>query len=60
MRLKPVAFVDLSYKLTKDLALNTAVNHGLDKNLSDVKWYQVGRNSIHAGDYYQTAQFTTR
>lgn len=49
----------MSYKLTKDLTLNTAVNNVLDKDFSEVKLYQVGRNSTYAGDYYQTAQSTT-
>ncbi|ECY6091197.1 TonB-dependent receptor, partial [Salmonella enterica subsp. enterica serovar Enteritidis] len=43
----------MSYKLTKDLTLNTAVNNLLDKDFSEVKLYQVGRNSTYAGDYYQ-------
>ena len=49
----------LSYKLTKELTLNTAVNNVLDKDFSDVTLYQVGRNSTYAGDYFQTAQSTT-
>ncbi|EMU1127618.1 TonB-dependent receptor [Citrobacter sp. CK184] len=49
----------LSYKLTKDLTLNTAVNNVLDKDFSDVKLYQSGRSSTYAGDYFQTAQSTT-
>ncbi|MFV4863697.1 TonB-dependent receptor [Citrobacter portucalensis] len=54
-----VVDMGMSYKLTKDLTLNTAVNNVLDKDFSEVKLYQVGRNSTYAGDYYQTAQSTT-
>ena len=49
----------LSYKLTKGLTLNAAVNNLLDKDFSDVTLYQSGRSSTYAGDYFQTAQSTT-
>ena len=48
----------MSYKLTKDLTLNTAVPVACN-DFSEVKLLPVGRDDPYAGDYYQTAQSTT-
>jgi len=48
-----------SYRITPQLTVNGTINNLLDKDFSSVSLYQSGRNSIYAGDYFQTLASTT-
>lgn len=48
-----------TYRITPQLTINGTVNNLLDKDFSKVSLYQSGRNSMYAGDYFQTQAYTT-
>ncbi|AYW18964.1 TonB-dependent receptor [Klebsiella sp. P1CD1] len=48
-----------TYRITPELTINGTVNNLLDKDFSKVRLYQSGRNSMYAGDYFQTQAYTT-
>ncbi|EIX4510766.1 TonB-dependent receptor [Escherichia coli] len=49
----------ITWKVTNSLTLNSSVNNILNKDFSDVRLYTSGKNSLYAGDYFQTASSTT-
>lgn len=48
-----------AYRVTPQLTVNGTINNLLDKDFSKVYLYQSGRNSVYAGDYFQTLASTT-
>ncbi len=48
-----------AYRISPQLTVNGTVNNLLDKDFSKVSYYQSGRNSMYAGDYFQTLASTT-
>lgn len=48
-----------SYKLSKDVTLNGAVNNLLDKDFTKTHVYTVGSSTTTAGDYFTSSQSTT-
>ncbi|KFC94507.1 TonB-dependent outer membrane ferrienterochelin/colicin receptor [Leminorella grimontii ATCC 33999 = DSM 5078] len=48
-----------SYKISKDVTLNGAVNNLFDKDFTKTYVYKVGSGTTTAGDYFTSAQSTT-
>ncbi|ENZ0463832.1 TonB-dependent receptor [Salmonella enterica] len=59
LKASTVADIGASWKVMKNLTLNTVVNNILDKDFSGVEAYKVGKSTTYAGDYFQTAASTT-
>jgi outer membrane receptor for ferrienterochelin and colicins len=48
-----------SYKISKDVTLNGAVNNLLDKDFTKTHVFTVGRTTTTAGDYFTSSQSTS-
>ncbi|AHK20006.1 glycosyl transferase [Yersinia similis] len=57
---KPFSMLNLgaTYKVTKDVTLNGAVNNLLDKDFTRTHIFAVGNGTTTAGDYFTSAQST--